>query len=161
MPNKDKNVTNARRRERYANDPEFRAMIDNANYKWREENRAHHNAYHAEWKKNRRKIDREIFKKYDLQKMFKVSLEWYQETLQKQNKVCAICRMPETQIHQSTNEVCSLAVDHDRACCAGNKSCGRCVRGLLCAKCNQALHKVELIPHWLYYASDYLEKHKK
>lgn len=31
-----------------------------------------------------------------------------------------------------------LSVDHDHTCCAGNKSCGRCIRGILCHNCNVA-----------------------
>ena len=44
---------------------------------------------------------------------------------------CAICRREEVDG--------SLAVDHDHACCPGRRSCGQCVRGLLCRACNYAL----------------------
>lgn len=30
----------------------------------------------------------------------------------------------------------SIRVDHDHQCCRGIKTCGKCVRGLLCHKCN-------------------------
>lgn len=34
-------------------------------------------------------------------------------------------------------------VDHDHSCCAGYKSCGACVRGILCGPCNRGLGHFE------------------
>ena len=37
----------------------------------------------------------------------------------------------------------SLHVDHDHKCCDGPISCGKCVRGIVCNKCNKAIDKYE------------------
>jgi hypothetical protein len=48
-------------------------------------------------------------------------------------------------------------IDHDHACCPGEKSCGKCVRALLCHRCNQGLGRFQDSPALLRSAADYLE----
>lgn len=52
----------------------------------------------------------------------------------------------------------SVNVDHDRNCCPGYKSCGKCIRGLIHSKCNRvigiAMDDIELLKS----AIAYLEK---
>ena len=64
-------------------------------------------------------------------KRFGISPEDYARMLAEQGGVCAICGEPP--------EGERLAVDHGHACCPGDKSCGKCVRGLLCRRCNPLL----------------------
>lgn len=69
-----------------------------------------------------------------LQNSYGLSVERYDELLNEFGGRCWICR-----------EFCPtgrrLSVDHDRACCSGHKSCGGCIRGLLCFACNTSLGK--------------------
>lgn len=55
-----------------------------------------------------------------------------------QGNRCAIC---ETALDDTPNKAGRRTwhVDHDHACCNRRVSCGACVRGLLCAACNQNL----------------------
>lgn len=51
-----------------------------------------------------------------------------------------------------------LVVDHDHDCCPGAKSCGQCIRGLLCQYCNAALGMIANDPTTGRALADYLER---
>lgn len=62
--------------------------------------------------------------------------------LQKQGHACAMC-------HEPFEGGQRIFADHDHNCCekqykATAKTCGKCVRGLLCFRCNTALGYVEM-----------------
>ncbi len=59
-----------------------------------------------------------------------ISLEHFNNLVTSQNNKCAICR---TEFSETP------CIDHDHTCCSGVKSCGVCIRGLLCRKCNAGL----------------------
>ncbi|MFF1776938.1 endonuclease VII domain-containing protein [Streptomyces virginiae] len=48
--------------------------------------------------------------------------------------------------------------DHDHGCCPGYRSCGKCIRGLLCNGCNLALGFVKDSPQRLSGLISYLER---
>ncbi len=80
-----------------------------------------------------------------------ISSEVYDQLIEKQDNLCAICRHP----CESGRE---LNIDHDHRCCPGKYSCGKCIRGLLCVRCNQALGKLRDDPALLRVAAEYLER---
>lgn len=74
-----------------------------------------------------------------LLRFYNITPETYAELLRKQDGVCRICKQPESLIDTRTGFAMALAVDHDHSCCPGEKTCGNCIRGLLCARCNTAI----------------------
>lgn len=84
---------------------------------------------------------------------FNITLADYNEMLADQGGVCAICE-------KCCASGMRLAVDHDHGCCPGKKSCGRCVRGLLCRDCNVSMGKFGDDSRLLRRAADYLEEHR-
>ena len=80
---------------------------------------------------------------------FGMTPQMYQNLLDKQNGVCAICHQPETA--KINNRVKSLAVDH----CHNTKI----IRGLLCSKCNTAIGLMKENQQYLLNMINYLVAH--
>lgn len=75
----------------------------------------------------------EKFKGYAMRTRYKVDFAALLET---QQGLCACCGLPMKLTGKDPDSVC---VDHDRSCCTGGKSCGKCVRGLIHRNCNLVL----------------------
>jgi hypothetical protein len=119
---------------------------------WKAERPGVSGRYSAEWRARNPERDAEQ-RLADRCRAYGITSKRYAEMLQEQGGHCAMC--PTTPEKQGR----LLAVDHDHACCPTQmRSCGRCVRGLLCSNCNTALGVVEN-KEFLMTAMDYLAVH--
>jgi hypothetical protein len=93
---------------------------------------------------------RGLAKQYHL-KRYQLTPDGFIAMLAAQRHRCAICECLLTGARDTH-------VDHDHACCPDEgRSCGKCVRGLLCTDCNTGLAKFRDDPAILRRAASYLE----
>lgn len=100
-----------------------------------------------------RKANAERFKGYTLKRDYDLSLDEYQELLERQGGCCAICGTPDGAERGNNNGSKRLSVDHDHTTGV--------VRGLLCGSCNQALGQFQDNTEWLWKAIEYLQANRK
>lgn len=86
--------------------------------------------------------------------MYQLSPEQWQVMFDLQVGVCAICEQPSPNNRK-------LSVDHNHSCCPGKTSCGKCIRGLICCRCNFGIGSLMDNPKLLRKAADYIETHRK
>jgi hypothetical protein len=144
--------------------------------KSKEADRVYYRKYYASHKEEYKEAQRKYHSKvprshvpdstrgYRLRYLYKMTVEMYEALLSSQEGHCALC-----QATQDSNER-RMAVDHNHECCSGQRSCGKCLRGILCANCNRKLGFLEalmkeattLVPKWdtwLENATLYLRKY--
>ena len=91
----------------------------------------------------------------NLKHVFAMTPARYDAILEAQGGGCAICGATQSGVVGRR-----MAVDHDHACCSGTRTCGKCVRGLLCRGCNTALGGFDDNPERLLSAVAYLRDKK-
>lgn len=82
-----------------------------------------------------------------------LSLDLHAQMLREQNHSCAVCLRP----FEKGKPIC---IDHDHSCCNKEASCGKCIRGLLCSRCNKMLGFACDTPSTLHAAAAYLENRR-
>lgn len=107
-------------------------------------------AYERRLTRLRRRTELGISKRDTRKYRYGLTQDEYDAMLHQQGYLCAICQRP-----NPTN------IDHDHACCPNQsgKTCGNCVRGVLCAPCNFLLGAVKDDPAVLQQAIAYLGEH--
>src|SRR5271157_5617686 len=111
--------------------------------RWYKAHREESNKYRADWARKDRLENPEFYRARELareMKKYGTTVEWYRDKLVEQLGVCALC----LHLNHTGRGLNRLTVDHDHDCCdLHTKSCGKCLRGLLCERCNLKLSYLE------------------
>lgn len=94
------------------------AILERQRRRYHENDGSAYSKYNVEARANHR-----------LKTRYGISLEKYNHIFAQQGGRCAICL-------NSKSGGKGWNVDHDHSCCPGRRSCGKCVRGILCHACN-------------------------
>ena len=130
--------------------------IDNKEYRktykheYYEKNKTKIRARNDTWKRANKERCDFLCRKYHLRRYYKLTPEQYDQIIKTQNNLCALCLKP-------LDPAIRNPVDHDHKCCQGEKSCGKCVRGVLHDRCNRYISLLEKYPELLPNALNYIK----
>ena len=105
--------------------------------------------------RNWRRANPDRARALNLKHKYGITADEYAAKLREQGGVCGICGKTPEQNGKG------LAVDHDHSCCPGDRSCGKCVRGLLCIACNRGIGYLQDSEELLLAAVAYLRREGK
>jgi hypothetical protein len=83
---------------------------------------------------------------------YRMSKQDWNDMLERQNGCCYLCGDP-----LDLSGYRTIHVDHDHDCCPQARTCGACIRGLACHRCNQGIGKFLDDPDRMRRAADALE----
>jgi len=89
--------------------------------------------------------NKEAVKLRSIQKKYKLDEEQYYKFIE---NGCLVCGSSD-----------NLCIDHDHSCCPGTNTCGKCLRGTLCRRCNVAEGLYKNDPQNAMNLVKYMQKH--
>jgi|ERR1035437_443239 hypothetical protein len=152
----------ARKREQYQQDPTRRLAVNKACREWYYKNHERALAYAKTYRDTKVKPYPEIRNKNNATHQFKLyglTKDTFTSLLEKQGNICPICHCDLLKLSSAGHRISHI--DHNHQCCPGGpsvKTCGKCIRGILCNKCNQGLGLMNESPTQLRQAAEYLER---
>ena len=118
--------------------------------------------YQRAWYQRNKHKQKKQMRENHLLTRYKMTEVEYEEKLAEQGGGCAICGSDDPgKLTAKGRQMKSFAVDHDHNCCDNDdgRTCGNCVRGLLCHPCNQGMGALKDDPSLLQAAIDYLKSY--
>ena len=94
---------------------------------WVEQNRVTLKAYYQAYYVKHKDRVREPRRRARLKRCYDVTLDFTM------GKPCEICGTT------AWGKDSHGSIDHDHTCCLGDRTCGKCIRGVLCQSCNRVL----------------------
>jgi len=99
-------------------------------------------------------MDRDSRRQRRREVRFNITHEQFLDMLEAQGNGCAICKT-------QTPDGYGWCLDHDHACCpTPARSCGKCVRAVLCGRCNSALGLIKESRETAMAMALYIDTHK-
>ena len=113
----------------------------------------------ATWARDRRRAggaeQRALYSRMETLRRYGLTMDQFDDMVQAQGGKCAICAT------DKPGGSGMWHVDHDHSCCSTRKtSCGKCLRGLLCSRCNIGLGNFGDDISVLVRAAEYLRRYE-
>ena len=111
---------------------------------------------HCERQRISRKNNPDAHRGYDMKKRFGLTPEMFEEIFNAQDRKCAACGGTDSGMPSG-----AWHIDHDHNCCPQKnvKTCGKCIRGILCRSCNLTLGNAKEDPNRLRKLAEYIERY--
>jgi hypothetical protein len=102
--------------------------------------------------------ERDRWKGYQLRYFYNITVAEWRAMWEAQDGKCALCSRA-LELWGGRDD--GPHVDHDHNCCPGNRSCGKCLRKMLCANCNMGIGLLGDAAGRLLKAARYIADHRR